>query len=120
MARKFQWNNVNLPFPSSLTVEVNEISSEDTGRSLDGTMEKKIVAKKKKASCTWAAVNDASARAIVGTIKSQTYGNLTFPDPETGSDTTCYMYTGDASAECLHITTGSVALWTIKIDFIEK
>ncbi|MEG1331304.1 MAG: hypothetical protein RSB90_09305 [Eubacterium sp.] len=120
MARNIQWNGVNLPFPSSFSVEVNEISSEDSGRSLDGTMEKKIVAKKKKANATWAAVNDTVARTILGSIKSQTYGNLKFPDPETGSDTTCNMYTGDVSAECLHITIADVALWTLKLDFIEK
>jgi len=120
MVRLFQWNGVNIPYPiTGLEYSYEELSTEDSGRTLDGTMDKSIVASKVTLSCQWLNCPDTISTILLTAIKGAPYGNLTYPDPMVGADNTKRFYTGNPTAT-QKVIMGGVAYWDIKITFIEQ
>ena len=117
--RQLEWNETEIPFPSDISWGFQEISSTESGRTLSGTMIKEIIATKRKLSCSWKCLNDGQANTLLQTVKTNTFGNLKYPDAFTGSNVTKVFYTGDATAEMKTINNNK-ALWNISFDFIER
>ncbi|SEA06151.1 hypothetical protein SAMN04515656_10348 [Eubacterium aggregans] len=119
MARDLIYNGVTLPAPTDYTYGYYDESSPDSGRTLDGTMFKKIVAQKNKIECAWKMVPDSQAAIILSTIKPNTYGTLRYPSPLTGGDATSTVYSGDVSAKKMAVI-NNVVYWEVKLNMIEQ
>ena len=129
ITRRFKWNGREVRFPTTFTWSFQDVSSSDSGRSLSGLMNKEIVATKRKLVCSWKMISDAEAAAILSAIKSQTYGDLEYPDVFEGADITKRFYTGDPTAtmKSVVVTTNQFGgtskeefVWDLSFDFIEQ
>ncbi|SDY13025.1 hypothetical protein [Eubacterium barkeri] len=119
MARQFVWEGTALPYPDKINWAYNEISTAESGRTLDGTMHKEVVAPKRKLECTWQTSDDSKTARILSAIKARTFGTLTYPDAMSGGDMTRTFYTGDPSCDSITLMHG-ILWWTIKVSFIEQ
>ena len=120
MDRKFKINGQAVSYPNmGMKYSLEDISDEDTGRTLDGTMDKNIVAQKITLACEWSGMRDEYASKLLNLAKSNTYIELTYPDPLLGKDTTKTFYTGTPSVTLLNIA-NNYCYWNISFNFIEK
>lgn len=119
MTRKFIWEGTAIPYPDKISWGYNEISTAESGRTLDATMHKEVVAPKRKLECIWQTADDSKAARILSAVKARTFGSLTYPDAMEGRDATRTFYTGDPSSESITLMHG-VIWWTVKINFIEQ
>ena len=105
----------DMPFKWSL----NDISSEDSGRDLNGRMDKDEVAKKVTLDCAWSHRTAADSSALLNAVKRQTFVEVNDPDPMAGSYVTKTFYTGDVSCE-MDVSDGDEIIWSTKLTFIER
>nr|DAE50745.1 MAG TPA: hypothetical protein [Bacteriophage sp.] len=76
--------------------ELNDISSEDSGRTMKGQMIKKRVAQKRKLSCKWPPLSLAEASKLLKAA-NPVYLEVTFFDLKENKFITKTCYTGDRS-----------------------
>ena len=120
MARVFRIDGQKIPSPiNGFSWEMEDICDEDTGRTLDATMDKNIVAPKKKVSLQWRCVSDKIASQILSKAKANTFVAFTYPSPMAGKDETITVYTGNPKATMIMMT-NDVCFWDIDCNFIEK
>lgn len=120
MNRKFKIDGQVAPYPvQGMKYSLEDISDEDTGRTLDGTMDKNIVAQKVNLACEWKCMNDTMSSKLLKLAKANTFVELTYPDPVQGKDTTKTFYTGTPSVTFLFCQ-NNVCFWDISFNFIEK
>lgn len=112
-------NGVAVKDPSSMTWGEMDISSQESGRTLNAKMHKTIVAKKVKLDLGWSNPTQAEAAAILQTFDS-TYVDITYPDVKTGSNQTKTFYTGDKTAPFKMWTVGSKIYSTLSFNCIEQ
>ena len=90
------------PDPSEMNVTIQDISSEDSGRSSKtGTMTKIVVSRKRSIHLSWNNPTQAEARSIITKLKSgnnPVYVSVTYDgDPELSGTQTKEFYYGDIS-----------------------
>ena len=73
-------NDTVLQTPADVTWALQDISSPNSGRTLDGVMHKDRVAQKVKLSCKWAAMPFSEASTLLKNVNSQVTFNLTYFD----------------------------------------
>ena len=105
----------DMPFKWSL----NDISSEDSGRDLNGLMDKDEVAKKVTLDCTWSHRTASEISGLLNAVKPYTFVQVNYPDPMVGDYVTKTFYTGDVTAEMAVDVSGQRS-WTTKLTFIEQ
>ena len=109
-------NGTQLPSPDApFKWMLGDISSEDSGRDLNGLMDKDEVAKKVTLNCAWSNRSAADTALILTTVKPHTFVEVSYPDPMAGEQTTKTFYTGDVNCEMT--AEGS---WSTKFTFIER
>lgn len=112
-------NGVPIPFPDlPFKWTLNDISSEDSGRDMDGLMDKDEVAKKVTIDCTWSNRSSAETSQLLNVVKPNTFVDLEYPDPMAADYITKNFYTGDVTSEMNFSTAGMT--WTTKLTFIER
>lgn len=118
--RQLKVNGTPIPYPNSgFTVSLEDISDEDTGRTLDGTMDKKVVAQKRTVSMQWSGCPDSVTSSFLGLIKANTYINFTYPDPYAGAQLTKTFYTGNPTSTML-VMVGDICYWNVNMNFVEQ
>lgn len=125
MTRYFQVGSTkgsleSIVFPTSVKWSYNEISTENSGRSKSGKMNKRIVAEKRKLECSWTMLDDAAASVLLPKIKAGTYVYLKYMDPFEGADTVKKFYTDDPTAEEKFLDSKGRYYWDISLNFIEQ
>lgn len=119
--------------PSSLTWSVNDVSSPDAGRTLDGVMHKERLplpgGQKRKLKLTWNMVRfgtepqgstvKSTSAGILQAFKPE-YISVTFPDPQEGTTVTKTFYTGDKELEFKTWWTGAQLLTNLSFSIIEQ
>lgn len=108
-----------MPPPKTYNVSLQDLDSEDSGRSETGKMYRnRIRAGVYKIQATWR-VNRTDLKMIVDAISEASF-SVRFFDPNTASTKTCTMYAGDrSSAMVLNNDTASDTLWDFSVNFIE-
>lgn len=106
-ARPFKIDGVAIPTPSSYVFNEEDLSSEQTGRTLDGTMHKDVVAVKPYYDCKWVSLSWEDASTLLSAVRGKTQVTLTYADPITvGSFITGTFYIGKRSATAIDLTEG--------------
>lgn len=103
--RPFKINGVAIPTPSSYKFGIEDLSSEETGRTLDGVMHKDVVAVKDYYDCTWARLSWEDAATLLNAIDNKPKINFTYADPRKPNQwLTNEFYVGERSGGALDLT----------------
>ena len=83
--KPFKIDGVTVPTPSDYDFGIEDLSSEETGRTLDGVMHKDVVAIKHYYTCTWNKLSWEDASQLLRLVDGKTevtvtYANPLFPD----------------------------------------
>ena len=113
-------NGIEVKTPSSFTWGLQDLSSEDTGRTLDGVMHKDLIAQKRKLDCVWNNLTRQETAILLQAVNSSVFLQITYPDALTGTDQTRTFYTGDKTAPVLMWVGTKQIYSTITFNFIEK
>ena len=77
----FKIDGVTIPTPMEYDFSVEDLSSEKTGRTLDGVMHKDVIAVKDTYTCTWKKVSWEDASLLLNAVDGKTKVNCTHADP---------------------------------------
>lgn len=83
--KPFKIDGVTIPTPSEYDFGIEDLSSEETGRTLDGAMHKDVVDVKDYYTCTWDKLSWEDAAFLLRLVDGKTevtvtYANPLFPD----------------------------------------
>ena len=109
---------VTIPTPSIWNWSYQDLSSDDSGRDLSGTMHKDIVSVKRKNECTWNNVEASVAKTVMNIAKSNVFVQFKYFDLYDGNTKEITVYTGDITASAQQALGRLV--WTVKLSFIEQ
>lgn len=93
----FKVNGVDIPTPSKFGWHEQDVSAPDSGRTLDGMMQKMRVTQKEKIELEWLGKTPAEAATILQAFDPE-YFNVTYRCPKTNTVVTKTFYRGDTSA----------------------
>lgn len=119
--RKFQWNGVDKPYPTSFSFNKYKLQTEDSGESpLTGIMIKKELGKKRKIEMKWDRLTEEECYKI-SLIFDDEEGQILFADAAAGAkaDSTWRAYTGDFKAEYLYSSKDDEYRYAVTLNFIE-
>lgn len=121
IARKpFKIDGVAIPTPSEYTFNVEDLSSQNTGRTLDGVMHKDVVAVKDTYDCTWKRLSWQDAADLLNAINAKEQFSFTHADPRVpGRFITGIYYVGKRSSVALNLNNNSNTWHDIKMTFIQ-
>ena len=108
----------NIPAPSTWTWSYQDLSSDESGRDLSGTLHKDIIGVKRKNQCTWENRTAEVAKSIMQAAKTSIFISFRYYDVFDGADKTITVYTGDITATAQNACNTTV--YTISLSFIEQ
>lgn len=79
--KPFKINGVTIPTPSEYGFDIEDLSSEASGRTLDGVMHKDVIAVKDYYTCTWKHLSWADAANLLNLVNGKTQVTFTYIDP---------------------------------------
>ena len=94
-------NGTIIKTPSSFKWGLDEMDTDDSGRTLDAKMHIDTIADKRKLECSWSGLNRAEASTLLQSVKRTNAGrffSVTYPDTESGTDETRMFYVGPRSS----------------------
>lgn len=106
--------------PSSLTWGYSDLSSEESGRTLDGKSHKDIIAPKVKLECVWSNPTASETSALLLAVCPYAYRNVTYLDPMTNTEVTKSFYTGDKSAPVKTYALEDAIYTSVSFNFVEE
>jgi hypothetical protein len=89
-------NGITITTPGSYDWEDNSVSTDDTGRTEDGTMKILMITQKRKIPCAWRHLTQAEAVTLLNIIKPDYFGpigasytplSIEYSDPKNGTVT---------------------------------
>ena len=108
-------NGVQLPTPTTYSVEYNDIDSPDTGRSEDGTLHRHRVRQEvAKLKLEWRQIDTDKADIILNALVPDSFSVVYY----FGVQKTATMYAGNKSCELVRVNYEH-AKWNISVDLIE-
>lgn len=119
-SRPFKIGTTTIPTPTEYEFSIEDLSSEETGRTLDGNMHKDVVNVKATFTCTWAKLSWEDASTLLTAINGKTKVKFTHADPRDASGfIEGWYYVGQRGGAALDLT-DSARNWTnISFQFIE-
>lgn len=116
---QFQINGINIPTPTGYEVGIEDLSSEATGRTLDGTMHKDVVAVKDYYNCTWSHLSWEDIATIMNAIDGKTKVTFRYLDPRYPNQwSTGNFYVGQRGAAAVDLTQDGRQNWSgLKFQF---
>ena len=119
MARYIKIDNTIVNPNAGFKIALEDISSSDSGRNLSATMDKTVIAQKWTVNLSWSFISDEAISRILKASKTNTYVQLTFPNPYLGKDDTRTFYSGTPSITH-KVLIGDVNFWDLELNFIEQ
>ena len=113
-------NGVAVATPKVLSVTISDLSSEETGRTLSGKMQKDVVAKKTTLDLEWPCLDWAETSQLLTELENNIFMSVRYPDPKLGSYVTKTMYVGDRIAPALMLENGKEKWEGISFTLIEQ
>lgn len=119
MSFQFKVDGVAIPTPTGYVFNVEDLSTEQTGRTLDGVMHKDVVADKDTYECTWAKLSWSEAATLLNALNKKTEVDFTHADPRIPNQMVTYkFYVGKRSSTCGIISESGGTWKDIKFSFI--
>ncbi len=121
MSGPFKIDGVAIPTPTTYKAGIEDLSSEATGRTLDGIMHKDVVAVKDYYDCTWSGLSWEDTAILLNAVDGKTKVNFTHADPRVPNRyITAEFYVGKRSSAALNLknkknTWGDIALTFTRI-----
>ena len=116
--KPFKINNVAIPTPSTYKYGIEDLSSEATGRTLDGIMHKDVVATKDYYECTWKSLSWEDTAQLMNAIDGKTKVTFTHADPRVPNTfITGDFYIGTRSGGSLNLKDASNTWGDITLTF---
>ena len=112
-------NDTVLQTPANVKWALQDISSSNSGRTLDGVMHKDRIAQKVKLSCSWPAMPFSEASTLLRNVNSQVTFNLTYFDVMQNGIRTARFYVGDRTAAYLWVWDDDGYVKDVSFNFIE-
>ncbi len=112
--------STDMPAPTKYTVTLQDIDSANTARTETGVLIRdRVRAGVYKIEVTWL-VEHTQIKTITDAIAADKF-QVTFFDPTTNTNKTCYMYCGDRSGDLIFYNANdpSKSLWKITTSLIE-
>lgn len=104
-SRPFKINGVAIPTPTEYEFSIEDLSSEETGRTLDGVMHKDVVSIKAYYTCTWSKLSWEDTATLMNAINGKTRVTFTHADPRVpGTFVTGNFYIGQRGGSALDLT----------------
>jgi hypothetical protein len=119
--RKFTWNGVDKPYPTSFSYNKYKLQTEDSGESpLTGDMIKTELGKKRKVEMRWDRLTEEECYEIALIFEDEE-GKIVFADAAAGKkkDEEWLAYTGDFKADFLYSTQDDEYRYSVTLNFIE-
>lgn len=79
--KPFKIDGVTVPTPSDYDFGIEDLSTEETGRTLDGAMHKDVVAVKHYYTCTWNKLSWEDASLLLQLVDGKTQVTVTYANP---------------------------------------
>ena len=118
--RPFKIDGVEIPTPSSYKFGIEDLSSEETGRTLDGVMHKDVVDDKDYYDCTWAKLSWEDAATLLNALQGKPQFLFTHIDPRIPNQwITSTFYVGKRNGAALNILDTKRTWQDISMTFIE-
>lgn len=118
-SKPFKIDGVAIPTPSTYNFSLEDLSSEETGRTLDGIMHKDIVASKDRYDCTWKKLSWADAATLLNAVEGKTQVQFTHADPRVPNQfITGNFYIGQRTSVALNLKDTKHAWVDIAFSFI--
>ena len=116
----FKVEGVLIPQPCEVSYEEEDLSSDSSGRALDGTAHKDIVARKIKWTMSWPPLTSQELALLLTKVRTNVFMTLEYPDPVTNTQKSGTFYIGNRKTK-LNWKKGNNGLWTgAAFNFIEK
>lgn len=116
----FKINGTIIPQPAEAEYSEEDLSSDSSGRALDGTAHKDIVAIKAKWTLSWPPLSGSEVSTLLTAVRAAVFFTLEYPDPVSGNQKTGTFYVGPRKSK-LNWKLSNNALWTgIALNFIEQ
>lgn len=115
----FKVDGIAIPTPTEYQADIEDLSSEQTGRTLDGEMHKDVVAVKDTYTCTWKRLNWTDTARLLNAVNGKTEVDFTYADPRVPNTMlTNKFYIGKRSTP-VGVITENDGIWKdIKMTFI--
>ena len=118
--RPFMIDGVIIPTPDEYKFNIEDMSSEATGRTLDATMHKDVVAVKDYYDCTWHDLSWEDTAALLNAIDGKSQFRFTHVDPRIPDRwVTGTYYVGKRGGAALNLTDPSNTWSDISLTFTE-
>lgn len=117
----FKIDGVAIPTPTSYKFGLEDLSSEETGRTLDGVMHKDVVDDKDRYECSWKSLSWTDAALLLNAVNKKTSFMFTYVDPRVPNQwLTNKFYVGERSSVALnlkndHNTWGDISFTFIRV-----
>lgn len=106
--------------PSSFGWDLEDMSTEDSKRTLDGISHKDLIRQVRKLTCTWVGLTQAEASKLLSQVNQTIYFPLTYPDAMSGTDETRRFYVGPRSAGMQQYQIGNIIYSSVSFNFVEE
>lgn len=117
MARpRYRINGVVIPTPTKLSFGIEDLSSDETGRSLDGVMHKDVVAVKDYYNAEWKTLSEADAQLLLQLTDGRESITFYFRDPR-GSWGSGTFYVGKREGEIRDLSDERRTFANVKMQF---
>lgn len=115
-SQRFSINGVKIPTPDKMTFGIEDLSSEETGRDLAGTMHKDVVSVKDYYSCEWKILSDTDASLLFSLTDGKTQFSFHYRDPRGGWSTGTF-YCGKREGEMNNLSSSKRTFSNVKMQF---
>ena len=117
--KPFKIDGVAIPTPSTYEAGIEDLSSEQTGRTLDGVMHKDVVAVKDYYSCTWKTLSWEEIATLLNAIDGKPSFQLTYADPRVPNKfITNTFYVGERTTPALNLNDPKKTWKDLSLKFI--
>lgn len=116
----FEVAGISVPIPDNYSQTITDLSSEETGRTLDGRMHKDVVATKVSVPLEWSKMEWSTASALAKAVDGKPSFTCKFMDVRNPYRmSTATIYAGDRTFEPTEFDTDGKVFWRVSFSEIE-